>query len=186
MRATTLVPVILGSLAYAGAATRDEPDYIDLRVGGGLVAGSGTTGALTLVGRGSGASPDVGLVIGLRGQVSAVAAEQGAREEDADLTGGALLLGLGLHSRQRVDIELSFVIGKGFASTEDVVTFDSDEGDYRLIGGEAAILYTFVRGVQLGATVGYSVIKTSVDIDGRGFDGRTEGVDAGVVVGYRF
>ncbi len=179
------------------AAASNADSYIDLRIGGGAVGAGGYGGHLTLIGGAVGydtpgarksGQTDAGGVFGVRVAqmtmpVSGISVDDA---DEANLTGGSLLIGFGFWIGNHINVETLFQAGMGYLSSTEAISYGNTDGDYTLLGGEVNVLYSFRGGLQLGVSGGYNSIGLTVTQDGQKDEGTGNGLTAGVILGFRF
>jgi hypothetical protein len=195
-----LRPALLACFAVLPAAALEPQidDFIDIRVSGGVLAGSNYRTNLTFmggaslvsgVGRREEGDVDAALLLGFRGTLASIDVEfAGGANDTMKTTGGSLLAGIGFWIGRRQNVEVVVEYGRGYASNRGsgVVT-DGDAGEYDLRGLAVNYLWLFDNRWVLGGSAGYSRLDVSVPVSGGGnVDGRGDGLDASAIVGYRF
>jgi len=181
-----------GSLSAAESALR----FVDLRVQGGVTATDGEAASLTLMAGDIGnkdqhvisMDADMGIVIGLRGQVSEVTAafEDIPGDIDLKLGGGAVMGGLGFYLGKNSHAELLAGYARGVGSTTGSTAWEDRDASYFQYLGELGWYYTWNSHVQIGVTAGYSVIKIKYDTPTGDEKAKADGVDAALSLGFRF
>jgi hypothetical protein len=189
--------VLACSVVVVPAADASALRFVDLRAQGGVTVDDGPTANLTLMAGDIGnknrhvitMDADLGIVLGLRGQVADVTAERDDGLGDLDLTlgGGTLLGGLGFYLGERSHAELVFGWAQGVGTTTGSHPWDERDTRFTQYLGELGWYYTWNVAVQVGVTVGYSVVKVKHDdpVAGR-IKAEADGVDAGIALGVRF
>lgn len=193
-------PLRLAVLALAAIASAQAAEsalsFVDLRVQGGLAANDGDAASLTVMAGDIGnkdqhiisLDADMGVVIGLRGQMAQVTAKRddGLGDLDLKLGGGAVLGGLGFYLGKHTHAELLFGYARGVGTQTGSTPWAQRDSSYIQYQGELGWYYTWETGIQVGITAGYSVIKVTWDNDGTDVKAEAKGVDAAVALGYRF
>lgn len=190
--ACLVVPPMAGLTAAESALT-----FVDLRAQGGLTLNDGETANLTLMAGDIGnkdkhiisLDADMGIVLGIRGQVSQVTFERndGLGDLDMKLGGGTFLGGLGFYLGKNSHAELVVGYARGLGSTTGSNPWDDDDTKFTQYVGELGWYYTWDTHIQVGVTVGYSLLKVEYDDPLIGtIKGEADGVDACLSLGYRF
>ena len=192
LRLAALTLVALGS----AQASESALSFVDLRVGGGLAANDGEIASLSLMAGDIGdkdqhiitLDADMGVVVGLRGQVSKVTAKRddGLGNLDLKLGGGTVLGGLGFYLGKNSHAELLFGYSRGVGTQTGSTPWDQRDSSYTAYQGELGWYYTWDSGILVGLTAGYSVVKVKWDDNGTDVKAEANGIDAGVALGYRF
>lgn len=193
LRVAALACFAIGALDAAESAL----SFVDLRAQGGLTLNDGQAASLTLMAGDIGNKDkhvisfdaDMGIVIGLRGQLAEVTFERsdGLGDLDMKLGGGAFLGGLGFYIGPRIHAELLFGYARGLGSTTGSHPWEDNDTKFTQYLGEFGWYYTWSTHVQVGVTVGYSLLKVKYDDPSIGeIKGEADGVDAALALGYRF
>jgi hypothetical protein len=198
MRTTSRLVLVtclaLGALPAAESALR----FVDLRAQGGLTVSEGETANLTLMAGDIGnkdqhvisLDADMGIVIGLRGQVAEITAERddGLKDFDVKLGGGTVLGGLGFYLGKNSHAELVGGYAKGVGSTTGSNPWEDRDTSYTQYLGELGWYYTWSSHIQVGLTAGYSVMKLKYDdpVLNKKIKAEAKGFDGGVAIGFRF
>jgi hypothetical protein len=198
MRTTSRLALVtclaLGSLPAAESALR----FVDVRAHGGLTVSDGETVNLTLMAGDIGnkdqhvisLDADMGIVLGLRGQVAEITAERddGLEDFDVKLGGGTALGGLGFYLGKRSHAELVFGYAKGVGSTTGGNPWSDRDTKYTQYLGELGWYYTWSTNIQVGLTAGYSVMKLKYDdaVLDQTIKAEAKGFDGSVALGFRF
>ncbi len=184
----------LGSLPAAESALR----FVDVRAQGGVTVTDGQTANLTLMAGDIGnksqhvitLDANMGIVLGLRGQVAEITAERndGLKDFDVKLGGGTALGGLGFYLGKNSHAELVFGYAKGVGSTDGTNPWSDRDTKYTQYVGELGWYYTWDSNIQVGLTAGYSVMKLKYDdaVLGQTIKAEAKGFDGSVVLGVRF
>lgn len=194
---TQLRLAVLALIASASPLMAESAlSFVDLRVQGGLAVNEGEAASLTLMAGDIGnknkhvitLDADMGVVIGLRGQMSDVTAERddGLGDLELKLGGGALLGGLGFYLGKHSHAELLFGYSRGVGTQTGSTPWEDRDSSYVQYQGELGWYYTWDHGLQVGITAGYSVIKVEWDDNGNDVEAEAQGVDAAIALGYRF
>lgn len=171
--------------------------FVDLRVQGGLTLNDGEAASLTLMAGDIGnknkhiisLDADMGIVLGLRGQVSQVTFERndGGGDLDIKLGGGTFMGGLGFYLGTNSHAELVVGYAKGVGSTTGSNPWDSRDTSYSQMMAELGWYYTWSTNIQVGVTVGYSLLKVEYDDPLIGeIEGEADGIDGAIAIGFRF
>ena len=182
-----------GALCAAESALR----FVDLRAQGGITLQDGATANLTLMAGDIGSKDkhvisldaDMGIVLGLRGQLAQVTFERddGGDDLDMKLGGGTFLGGLGFYISPNTHAELVVGYARGVGSTTGSHAWDESDTKYTQYLGEFGWYYTWSNNLQLGVIAGYSLMKVEYDDPLLGtIDGEADGFDASISLGYRF
>jgi len=193
LRLAALACLTAGSLSAAESALR----FVDLRAHGGLTLNDGETANLTLMAGDIGnknkhvisLDADMGIVLGLRGQLSQVTFERndGLGDLDIKLGGGTFMGGLGFYLGTNSHAELVVGYARGVGSTTGSNPWDDNDTKYTQYMGELGWYYTWSTNIQVGVTVGYSLLKVRYDDPLIGeIKGKADGIDATLAIGYRF
>ncbi|MBA3700441.1 MAG: hypothetical protein H0W78_16465 [Planctomycetes bacterium] len=193
LRLAALACLTAGSLSAAESALR----FVDLRAQGGLTLNDGETANLTLMAGDIGnkdkhivsLDADMGIVLGLRGQVSQVTFKRndGLGDLDMKLGGGTFLGGLGFYLGTNSHAELVVGYARGLGSTTGSNPWDDDDTKFTQYVGELGWYYTWSTNIQVGVTVGYSLLKVKYNDPLIGtIKGEADGFDASIALGYRF
>jgi hypothetical protein len=195
---TTLRLAVLACLATgAVSAAESALRFVDLRAQGGLALNDGQTAALTLMAGDIGnkdrhvisLDADMGIVLGLRAQLAKVTFKRDDTGADLDmkLGGGTAMGGLGFYLGPNSHAELLVGYARGMGSTTGSHPWDESDTKYSQYLGEFGYFYTWSNHLQVGVTVGYSLMKVTYDDPLIGdIDGETDGFDAAIAIGYRF
>jgi hypothetical protein len=181
----------------AHAAQESALRFVDLRVQGGVVANEGMMASATIMAGDIGnkdqhvisLDADMGIVLGLRGQAGQVTADfedGGPQNLDVTLGGGTILGGFGFYLGKHSHAELLFGYGRGIGSGTASSLGDDDNIDYYQYQGELGWYYTWSTHLQVGLTVGYTVLKIEYERYDGDVDAKIDGFDAGIALGYRF
>lgn len=182
-----------GSLCAAESALR----FVDLRAQGGITLQDGATANLTLMAGDIGSKDkhvisldaDMGIVLGLRGQLAQVTFERDDGGEDLDmkLGGGTFLGGLGFFLGPNSHAELVVGYATGVGSTTGSHAWDERDTEYTQYLAELGWYYTWSSNIQVGIIAGYSLMKVEYDDPLIGtIEGEADGFDASISLGYRF
>ena len=188
-----LAALSTGSLYAAESALR----FVDLRAQGGITLQDGATANLTLMAGDIGSKDkhiisldaDMGIVLGLRGQLAQVTfkRDDGGEDLDMKLGGGTFLGGLGFFLGPHSHAELVVGYARGVGSTTGSHAWDEGDTKYTQYLGELGWYYTWSSNIQLGIIAGYSLMKVEYDDPLLGtIDGEADGFDASISLGYRF
>lgn len=179
-----------------GQAAESALSFVDLRAGGGVTVSEGKTVNLTLMAGDIGnkdkhvisMDADMGIVIGLRGQMAEVTAKRidGLGDLDLKLGGGTLMGGLGFYLGKKSHAELLFGYARGVGTQTGSAPWDERDSSYSQLLGELGWYYTWNSHLMVGITAGYSQIKVTWDNAGTDVDAKAKGIDAGIALGYRF
>jgi hypothetical protein len=194
---TSLRLVVLTMAAVGfGHAAESALSFVDLRAGGGVTVSNGETVNLTLMAGDIGnkdqhiisLDADMGVVIGLRGQMANVTAKRadGLGDLDLKLGGGTLMGGLGFYLGKNSHAELLFGYARGVGTQTGSGPWDERDSSYTQFLGELGWYYTWNSHLLVGITAGYSQIKVTWDNAGTDVDAKAKGIDAGIALGYRF
>lgn len=193
LRLSVLACLATGTLSAAESALR----FVDLRAQGGITLNDGQTANLTLMAGDIGnkdkhiisLDADMGIVLGLRGQLSEVTFERndGGGDLDMKLGGGTFMGGLGFYLGTNSHAELVAGYARGLGSTTGSNAWEDDDTKYTQYLGELGWYYTWESNIQVGVTVGYSLMKVTYDdpLIGK-IKGEADGFDAALAIGYRF
>jgi predicted outer membrane lipoprotein len=195
---TPLRLAVLALVAVGTAQAESALTFVDLRVQGGVTADDGEAASMTVMAGDIGNKDnhiisfdaDMGVVLGLRGQVSKVTAERDDGLGDLDLTlgGGTLMGGFGFYFGKHSHGELLFGYARGVGTTTGSTPWDQRDTSFIQYQGEIGWYYTWETGLQLGLTAGYSVIKATWSDRVNDVDVKAEakGIDGALSLGYRF
>lgn len=197
MRMPPLLPAILCGLACTTVHGAESAlAFVDLRAQGGLLASEGNAASLTIMAGDIGnkdkhvisLDADMGIVIGLRGLVGRVTAdyEDLPGDIELDVGGGSFLGGLGFYLGPNSHAELLAGYGGGVGTVDGSHPWDERVARYTHYQAELGWYYTWSTHLQVGVTVGYSLVKVEVDTTGGDEDAETDGFDAGLALGFRF
>jgi hypothetical protein len=179
------------------AADESALRFVDLRAQGGVTLSDGQSAALTLMAGDIGnknkhiisLDADMGIVLGLRGQLSEVTFERddGLGDLDIKLGGGTFMGGLGFYLGTNSHAELVVGYARGIGSSTGSHPWDDDDTKYTQYMGELGWYYTWSTNIQVGVTAGYSLLKVKYQDPLIGqIKGEAQGIDATLAVGYRF
>ena len=190
-----LVVITLVAIGF-GHAEESALSFVDLRAGGGITVSNGETVNLSLMAGDIGnkdqhiisVDADMGVVIGLRGQMAKVTAKRidGLGDLDLKLGGGTLIGGLGFYLGKNNHAELLFGYARGVGTQTGSGPWSQRDSSYTQLLGELGWYYTWSSHLQIGLTGGYSQIKVKWDNAGTDVDAKAKGIDAGLSLGYRF
>jgi hypothetical protein len=193
LRLAVLACLATGSVSAAESALT----FVDLRAQGGITLQEGTTANLTLMAGDIGnknkhvisLDADMGIVLGLRGQLAQVTFQRDDGGEDLDmkLGGGTFLGGLGFYLGPNNHAELCVGYATGVGSTTGSHAWDERDTEYKQYVAELGWYYTWSNHLQLGVIAGYSLMKVEYDDPLLGtIEGEADGFDASISLGYRF
>jgi hypothetical protein len=187
-----LAYLAIGSVSAEESALR----FVDLRVQGGATATDGEAASLTLMAGDIGnkdqhvisLDADMGIVIGLRGQVAKVTAdfEKGGGDIDLKLGGGTFMGGIGFYLGKNSHAELLAGYARGVGSSTGSTPWADRDAKYYQYLGELGWYYTWNTHMQVGITAGYSVMKITYEADTGDQKAKADGVDAALSLGFRF
>ncbi len=195
---TTLRLAVLACLATGSVSAAESAlAFVDLRAQGGLALTDGQTAALTLMAGDIGTKDkhiisldaDMGIVLGLRAQLANVTFKRDDTGVDLDmkLGGGTVMGGLGFYLGPNSHAELLVGYAKGVGSTTGSHPWDEGDTKYSQYLGELGYFYTWDSHIQVGVTVGYSLMKVTYEDPLIGnIEGEADGFDAAIAIGYRF
>lgn len=188
--------VACGLVAATAHGAESALSFVDLRAQGGVIATEGTAASLTIMAGDIGnkdkhvisLDADMGIVIGLRGMVGQITAEYEDLPGDLDLDigGGSFLGGLGFYLGKNSHAELLGGIGGGACTVDGSHPWDDKVATYTHYQAELGWYYTWGTHLQVGVTVGYTLLKVKVDTTAGDEKAETDGFDAGLALGYRF
>ncbi|HEX3134806.1 MAG TPA: hypothetical protein VHX44_14665 [Planctomycetota bacterium] len=194
----TCPPLVVLACLSIGSVTAEESAlrFVDLRVQGGVAVNDGEAASLTIMAGDIGnkdqhvitIDADMGIVIGIRGQVAKVTAdfEKIPGDIDVKLGGGTFLGGLGFYLGKNSHAELLAGYSTGIGSSTGSTPFEERDIRYYQYLGELGWYYTWSTHVQVGITAGYSVMKITYKADAGDEKAKADGVDAALSLGYRF
>ena len=179
-----------------GHAEESALSFVELRAGGGVTVSNGEIVSLSLMAGDIGSKDqhiisldaDMGIVIGLRGQMSNVTAKRidGLGDLDLKLGGGTAVGGLGFYLGKNSHAELLVGYSRGVGTQTGSGPWSQRDSSYTQLLGELGWYYTWNNHFQIGLTGGYSQIKVTWDNAGTDVDAKAKGIDAGLSLGYRF
>lgn len=193
LRLAVLACLATGSLSAAESALR----FVDLRAAGGVTLNDGESASLTLMAGDIGnknkhvisLDADMGIVLGIRGQLANVTFERNDGGDDLEmkLGGGTFMGGLGFYIGTNTHAELVVGYAKGIGSTTGSHAWDDDDTEFTQYMAEFGWFYTWSTNIQVGVTVGYSLMKVEYQDPLIGtIKGEADGFDATLAIGYRF
>lgn len=197
MRKLSCLSLVVCGLATATAHGAESAlAFVDLRAQGGVLVGESPAASLSIMAGDIGnknkhvisLDADMGIVIGLRGLMSEITAEYEDLPGDIDLDigGGSFLGGLGFYLGKNSHAELLAGYGGGAGTVDGSHPWDDKVAKYTHYQAELGWYYTWDTHLQVGLTVGYSLIKVKVDTTAGDEKAETDGFDAGLALGYRF
>lgn len=193
LRLAVLACLATGSVSAAESALR----FVDIRAQGGVTLNDGENASLTLMAGDIGnknkhvisLDADMGIVLGIRGQLAKVTFERddGGDDLEMKLGGGTFMGGLGFYLGTNTHAELVVGYAKGIGSTTGSHAWDDDDTEFTQYMAEFGWYYTWSTNIQVGVTVGYSLMKVEYDDPLIGMiEGEADGFDATLAIGYRF
>lgn len=193
LRLAVLACLATGSLSAAESALR----FVDIRAQGGVTLNEGESASLTLMAGDIGnknkhvisLDADMGIVLGIRGQLANVTFERddGGDDLEMKLGGGTFMGGLGFYLGTNAHAELVVGYAKGIGSTTGSNAWDDDDTEFTQYMAEFGWYYTWSTNIQVGVTVGYSLMKVEYeDLLIGMIEGEADGFDATLAIGYRF
>jgi hypothetical protein len=197
MRMHLLLPAVVCGFATATVSGAESAlAFVDLRAQGGLLASEANAASLSIMAGDIGNKDkhvisfdaDMGIVIGLRGLLGRITADYKDLPGDIDLDigGGSFLGGLGFYLGPNTHAELLGGYGRGACTVDGSHPWDDRVAKYTHYQAELGWYYTWRTNLQVGLTVGYSLIKVKVDTTAGDEKAETDGFDAGMSLGYRF